>query len=149
MTRVAAWLAWFAGLLLFWLALVGTVEYVEWIAGLCAAALGATAVDVVRSQGLLRFRVQCRWLRRLWRPLLRVVPDFLLVLAALARRSRGRVRTVDFPTGGHRDVDVGRRAFVTLAASLAPNSLVIDVDAESGEVLVHDLVPTAAPKDLP
>jgi multisubunit Na+/H+ antiporter MnhE subunit len=148
MTRVAAWLAWFAGLLLFWLALVGTVEDLELVAGLCAAALGATAVEVVRSQGLLRLRVEWRWLRQLWKPLLRVLPDFFVVLAALARPPRGRMRTVDFPTGGQRDVDVGRRAFVALASSLAPNSLVVDLDEESGAALVHELVPRAG-SELP
>jgi multisubunit Na+/H+ antiporter MnhE subunit len=149
MRRVTAWLAWFAALLLLWLAFAGTIQSQEVIAGLCAAALGATAAEVVRSQGLLRFRIQWRWLRELWKPLLRVVPDFFVVIAALVRRPAGRMRRVEFPTGGTRDVDAGGRAFVAVAASLAPNSLVIDVDAEQGIVLVHDLVPGSAPQTLP
>jgi hypothetical protein len=149
MTRLAAWLSWFAGLLVLWLALVGTVQDVERIAGLSAAAIGATAAEVVRSQGLLRFRVEWRWLRLLWKPLLRVVPDFFVVLAALPRRSRGQFVELDFPTGGKRAVDAGRRAFAVVAPSLAPNRLVVDVDAESGQALVHDLVPSSAPRELP
>jgi multisubunit Na+/H+ antiporter MnhE subunit len=121
MTRVAAWLSWFAALLVLWLVLVGTVQDVERIAGLCAAALGASAV----------------------------VPDFFVVLSALVRPTTGRFRTVEFPTGGTRDVDAGRRAFIAIAPSLAPNSLVVDADRESGEVLVHDLVPGAASPGLP
>jgi hypothetical protein len=149
MTRLAAWLLWFAGLLVLWLALVGTVQDVERIAGLCAAAIGATAAEVVRSKGLLRFRVEWRWLRLLWKPVLRVVPDFLMVLAALPRRPRGGFRELEFPTGGERAVDAGRRAFAVIAPSLAPNRLVVDVDAESGRALVHDLVSSSAPRDLP
>ena len=149
MTRIAAWLSWFAVLLVLWLVLVGTVQDVEIIAGLCAAVIGATAAEVVRSQGLLGFRVEWRWLRQTWKPLLRVVPDFFVVLFALARPRPGSFRTVSFPTGGTRDVDAGRRAFVVLAPSLAPNSLVVDADAETGEVLVHDLVPSAASPGLP
>jgi hypothetical protein len=141
MTRVAAWLSWFAGLLVLWLLLVGTVQDVERIAGLCAAAFGATAAEVVRSQGLLRFRVEWKWLRQVWKPLLRVVPEFFLLLFALARRPHGRFRTIEFPTGGDRAVDAGRRAFAVVAPSLAPNRLVVDVDPNAGEVLVHDLLP--------
>lgn len=149
MTRLAAWLSWFAGLLVLWLALVGTVQDVERIAGLCAAAIGATAAEVVRSQGLLRFRVEWRWLRLLWRPLARVVPDFFVVLSALVRRSRGRFVELEFHTGGERAVDAGRRAFAVVAPSLPPNRLVVDVDPDSGKALVHDLVPSKPPRELP
>jgi hypothetical protein len=89
MRRVAVWLAWFGGLLLLWLVLVGTVQDVERIAGLAAAAIGATAVEVVRSQGLLRYRVEWPWVARGARQLLQVVPDFVRVLAVLPRRPRG------------------------------------------------------------
>jgi multisubunit Na+/H+ antiporter MnhE subunit len=140
MTRVAAWLSWFACLLILWLLFVGTVQDVERIAGLCAAAVGATAAEVVRSQGLLRFRFEWRRLRSAWKPLLRVVPEFVRLLAALIRRPQGRFRTVEFPTGGERAVDAGRRAFVVVSSSLAPNSLVVDADQDSGELLVHELL---------
>jgi multisubunit Na+/H+ antiporter MnhE subunit len=143
MRRVAAWLAWLGGLLVLWLLLVGTVQGLEVIAGLAAAAIGATAAEVVRSRGLLRYRVEWRWIRRGARQLLLVVPDFFRVLAALASRPRGSFRTVPFPAGGERDVDRGRRAFATLAASLAPSRLVVDLDPETGEALVHDLRPRA------
>jgi Na+/H+ ion antiporter subunit len=149
MRRLGAWLSWFALLFGLWLLLVGTVQDVELIAGLCAGALGATAADVVRSLGLLRFRVEWRWLRLAWRPLLCVVPEFFLVLAALVRRPRGRFRTIEFPTGGERAADSGRRAFVVLASSLAPNRLAVDLDPESGEALVHDLLPGRDSRELP
>jgi hypothetical protein len=145
MRRMAAWLAWCAGLLVLWLLLVGTVQDVERIAGLVAAAIGATAAEVVRSQGLLRYRVEARWLARGVKELLRVVPNFVRVIAALPARPSGAFRTVPFPAGGVRDVDRGRRAWATLAASLAPNRLVVDLDPERGEALIHDLLPRAAP----
>jgi hypothetical protein len=148
MRRVTAWLAWFGGLLALWLLLVGTVQNVEVLAGLAAAAIGATAAEVVRSQGLLRYRVESRWIWPGLRQLVHVVPDFLRVLAVLPRRPSGRFRTVPFPAGGERDVDRGRRAWATLAASLAPNRLVVDMDADTGEALVHDLIPRAAAEEL-
>jgi len=143
MRRVAAWLAWLGGLLVLWILLVGTIQEVEVVAGLVAAAIGATAAEVVRSRGLLRYRVKWRWLRRGARQLLFVVPDFFRVMATLASRPRGSFRTVPFPAGGERDVDRGRRAFATLAASFAPSRLVIDLDPDTGEALVHDLLPAA------
>jgi hypothetical protein len=148
MRRVAAWLSWCAGLLVLWLMLVGTVQDIELIAGLAAAAIGATAAEVVRTLGLLRYRVEARWIAPGLRQLLRVVPDFVRVLAVLPRRPSGTFRTVPFPAGGRRDVDRGRRAWATLAASLAPNRLVVDLDPDTGEALVHDLLPRAAGEEL-
>jgi hypothetical protein len=142
--RLTAWLCWLAGLFALWLLLVGTVQDLELIAGLAAAAIGATAAEVVRAQGLLRYRIERRWLFRGTRQLLLVVPDFFRVLAALGRRPRGAFRTIPFPAGGERDVDRGRRAWATIAASFAPNRLVVDIDPETGEALVHDLLPHAA-----
>lgn len=149
MRRVAAWGLWYAGLFALWLLLVGTFQRLELIAGLCAAAIGVAATEVVRAQGFLRFRVQWRWLRLTWRPLVRVVPEFFLLLVALIRPREGAFRQLDFPAGGERAVDAGRRAFGVWAGSLAPNRLVLDVDAESGKALVHDLVPRKGPADLP
>ena len=143
MRRVAVWLAWFGGLFVLWLLLVGTIQDVEGIAGLVAAAIGATAAEVVRSNGLLRYHVERRWLRRGARQIVLVVPDFFRVLAALFSRPRGSFRTVPFPTGGERDIDRGRRALATLAASLGPSRIVVDLDPDTGEVLVHDLLPHA------
>jgi hypothetical protein len=148
MRRVASWLAWFGGLFVLWLLLVGTVQETEVVAALVAAAIGATATDVVRSHGLLRYRVEWRWIRRGARQLLHVVPEFFRVLAVLPCRPCGAFRTVAFPAGGERDVDRGRRAFAAFAASIAPNRLVLDVDPERGEALVHELLPGAAPDEL-
>jgi hypothetical protein len=146
--RVAAWLAWFAGLYVLWLLLVGFLQDVELITGLGAAAVAATAAEVVRAQGLLPFKVEGRWGRQVWKPLLRVVPEFFFVLGVLFRRPRGSFRTLDFPVGGERAVDKGRRAFAVVAASFAPNRLVVDADPETGGVLVHDLLPSRASDEL-
>ena len=148
MRRVLAWLAWAACLLVLWLLFVGNDHSVEQVAGLVAAALGATAAEVVRSQRLLRFRVEWRVVRRSAKHLLRVIPDFWYVLAALPRRGGGEFHTLAFPAGGERDVDAGRRAFAALVASLGPNRLVVDVDPDREEVLVHDLDRARAAKEL-
>jgi hypothetical protein len=147
--RLTVWLAWVAGLFVLWLLLVGTVQDVELVAGFVASVAGATAAEVVRSLGLLRFRVEWRWLRLGWKPLVRVVPEFFLVLAALVRGSQGTFRELDFPVGGERAADAGRRAFAVVAGSLAPNRLVVDADRDGDVALVHELVPAKRSADLP
>jgi hypothetical protein len=149
MRRAARWAGWFCGLFALWLLLVGTVQDLELVAGLCAAAIGATAMEIARIHGPLRVRVEWRWLRRGWRPLLRVLPEFLQLLAALVRRPQGTFRELDFPVGGERAVDSGRRAFAVVAGSLAPNRIVVDVDPETGHALVHDLLPETSSPELP
>jgi len=146
--RVTSWLAWFGGLLILWFLLVGNIADTERIAGLVAAAIGATAAEVVRSQGLLDLRVEWRWITRTPRQLARVLPDFFVVIGTLGRPRRGAFRILDFPTGGERAVDHGRRAWAGFAASLAPNRLVVDIDPDNRSVLVHDLVPGAAPDQV-
>lgn len=148
MKRAASWVAWFGPLFVLWLALVGVVQDLELIAGLCAAAIGASAVDIVCSQGLLGYRLQLRWLRPLGTQLLRVIPDFFRLMLALPQRPRGSFRTLDFPVGGTRNVDAGRRAYAVMAASLAPNRLVVDADPEAGGAVVHDLLTQSSPSRL-
>ncbi len=149
MRRALAWLTWFAALFALWLVFGGVVhDRYERIGGLCAAAVAATAAEVVRSQGLLHFRVERRWLRRAWRPLVRVVPEFLLVVAALSRPGRrGAFRAVEFPTGGERTADKGRRALAGAVGSLAPNLLVVEADPDERALLVHELVPGRSPEE--
>jgi multisubunit Na+/H+ antiporter MnhE subunit len=149
--RLASWAVWWTLLFGLWLLLVGTVERLELIAGAAAAALGAAAAEAVRAQGLLRFRLERRWLARGWRPFARTVPDFALVTAALLRSLvrrrpvRGKFRALPFPAGGTDAASAGRRAFATVAGSLAPNTLVVDVDPDEKLILVHELEPRRSP----
>ncbi len=148
MARVASWLAWFGALFALWLGLVGVLQKIELIAGLWAAAIGATAVELIHARGLLRYRFDGRWALLFGKQVLRVVPDFVRLMLALPRRPQGTFRTLDFPVGGERGIDAGRRAFAVFAPSLAPNRLVVDTDAEAGGAVVHDLLPESAPPEL-
>jgi multisubunit Na+/H+ antiporter MnhE subunit len=138
------WLAFFG----LWLALVGTKAWLELVAGACAATIGLIALAVVTAQGLLGFRFHPRWLVEAGRPLARIVPDFLLLARALLERRRraGAFRAIPFDPGGDTPLGAGRRAFVTIAGSLAPNTLVVDVDRERNLLLVHEFDPKAAPE---
>lgn len=138
MLRAASWLVWFAGLFALWLLLVGTIASPELVAGLLAAAIGATAAAVALHLGPLRQRLEARSLAVLWRPALRAFPEYFRVLGCLLNGRRGAFRTLELP-GGQRRTDAGRRALLVFAASIAPGRVVADIDTESGIVVVHDL----------
>jgi multisubunit Na+/H+ antiporter MnhE subunit len=149
--RALALFIWAALLFLLWLVLVGTVASLELYAGAVAAAIGATAAELVRSRGLMRFRVEPRWVARVWRPLVQVVPDFATLALAVFRTIASRrfppdaYVEVDLAGTGARPRSAGWRALASAAGSLAPNTVVVDVDRERRSMLVHKLVPDRGP----
>jgi hypothetical protein len=57
----------------------------------------------------------------------------------------GAYEAVPFLAGGDDPESAGRRAFAASAGSLAPNSVVVDIDPERKLMLVHKLVPGSGP----
>ena len=144
--RLAAWLAWFAVLNVLWLVLISSLVLAEEILGLLAAALGATAAEVVREQGITRFRLRARWLLHARVLPWRAVRESGLLLAVLARQltGRGRVhghfRLVPVELPDDRDEQAAKRALLTAGASFAPNAYVLTIDTREGLMLTHELV---------
>jgi multisubunit Na+/H+ antiporter MnhE subunit len=144
--RLRFWLAWYVALVLLWLAFVDTFAAEEMVLGLVAAAIAATAAEVVRSQDLVRFQMKARWLRDLHQLPWQVLRDSWLLAVALWRHCtghpvRGVFRVVPFPSEADDAHSAGRRALVTALASAAPNTVVVGVEGDEGEMLVHQLVP--------
>src|SRR4029453_14856226 len=127
-------------------------------AGLVAAAVAATAAEIVRSPDLVRFPLDPRWLRGLAGLPWQVLRDTWLLTAALWRHCSGRpvhgsFRVVPFPSEADAARSAARRglaraarpaprrALVTAAASVAPNTVVVGIEGGRGEMLVHQLVP--------
>ena len=91
-----------------------------------------------------------RWLGRGQRPLHRLrvlaalpvalLADTVQALGSVPARHQGRFRRVPVTDGrGDAASDRARRAAATLAVSLTPGSLVVDIHPETGEALVHVL----------
>jgi hypothetical protein len=135
--------------------LVGTASWIELVAGACGAALAAALAAAVRRQELLAFRLERLWLARAWSVPLRIVRDFAVLTWALllhvtrARPVRGRFVAVPFPAGGDDEAAAGRRGVAALLGSIAPNTIVVDVDTGEELALKHDLVPGRASKTVP
>jgi multisubunit Na+/H+ antiporter MnhE subunit len=149
MTRhLKFWIAWYIPLVGLWLAFVGTVHPHELLLGLVAAAVGATAQEVVNAQDLVRFRLEPRWLTDL-----RLLPgqvlteSWLLALVLWRRLAHGEAvagafRTVPFPVVEEDDATANaRKALVTTAVSVAGNTYVVGIEGEEGVMLIHQLVP--------
>jgi multisubunit Na+/H+ antiporter MnhE subunit len=139
-----------------WLAFVDTLDRHELLLGLFAAAVGATAQELVNAQDLVRFRLEPGWLRDLRLLPRQVVADSWLLAVVLVRQlargdAAGAFRTVPFPAPAEASRAAGmaddaranaRRALVTAAVSLTPNTYVVGIEGEDGTMLVHQLAPT-------
>lgn len=154
MRVIAYWvLAWVAAAAL-WLVLVDLATAPELIAGAIVATLAATGFHLVRRERLAEQAFRPGLALRVWRVAVRVFPDILrLTRAAFAqladrRPVRGRVIAMPF---GHVDDSADERTVRAVAVgfgSLAPNTLVIGVDEESGLLLVHQLQATGKTSDI-
>ena len=139
MRTVARWLAWWLLLFGLWLTYAGVLAWTESAVGVLAAAVAATAAEVVRAQGLMQVRVEGRWAVRALGVPLRLLRELGLVLIALTHgRPHGRLKTVHFSPQG----PVATHAFPAWADTITPNDYVLEV--EGGDAVKHVLVETDA-----
>ena len=145
--RLRFWLAWYVPLVGLWLLFVATLAVEEVVLGLVAAALAATAADLVREEDRVPFRLRRAWLADLGQVPGQVVRDTWLLALVLWRRLRGQqvrgtFRTLPFPLDADEAHAAARRALVTAVTSLAPNTYVVGIERGEGRMLLHQLVPT-------
>jgi hypothetical protein len=144
MRRLALFLAGFAFAGAFYLLLVDTTSLPELYVLVGVALLAALAFEVSREQGFPEARFSLRSLARAWRAFAQVPLDTgLLCREAVAqltqrKRRRGQFRAVPFKAGPS-EHDRGRSALTEIVGSLAPNTIVIGIDADSDLLLVHQL----------
>jgi multisubunit Na+/H+ antiporter MnhE subunit len=128
----------------FYLLLIDTTDSPELYAGAGVVLLAMIAFELSRKQGLTEASTPLRWVLRGWRAVARVPVHIALVcreaVAQLIAREpvRGELRAVRFK-GGHGSRDVGRQALAEMIGSLAPNTIVLGVDADRELLLVHQL----------
>ncbi len=153
--RVAFWLAWWAICLGLWLLLVFKTELLELLAGAIAAAVAATAVELVRSRGYAPFAGDPRWVRAFIRLPREVAVDCFMLTRALwlqltgKKTMRGSFRVIHFEgCAGEDPHSEARRAVAKWLGGVGPNTYVIGFDEKRDSVLVHQLVPTERPPDV-
>ena len=139
-----AWAAWWVASAALWLVLVDRIELDELVAGAAIAASAATAAVLVRSQRRVLLRPRARWLAGAWRPVLGMVGDLAPLIRALRRRDEPRpVAELPFAAVGEDGGQTAYRVLTQTLGSLAPNTIVVDVDVERRVIIIHQLVPTA------
>jgi hypothetical protein len=144
--HVVAWTAWWVPLFWLWFLLVGEWNGQEVVAAAISATIASTLAEFARTRTGFHARVPLRGLADLPQALGMVVVDFGIIAWALvrsvARRRavRGRLVSREVEGGAVGIRGVGPRAWTVLVASYSPNALPIDVDPETGTVLLHDLV---------
>jgi multisubunit Na+/H+ antiporter MnhE subunit len=128
-----------------WIALVGQADLQDNVAGLCVAGAAALVGWMVSVQGRAVPQFRAGDLRRLLLLGPRLVTETVGIYAATWRRVRGHG-----PPGGYRTIDTdargggwrsARRSGVEAALlSFTPDTIVVEIDAESGVATVHDFV---------
>lgn len=146
-----AWAIWWVLCAALWLALVDRTKLDELLFGAGAAALGATAAVLVRQQRSALMRPRARWLRGAWRPPLALVTDLaplaraLVTRGILRRRQTGRIHELPYDAVGDDPRDGAHRVLTAVLGSLGPNTIVLEIDAETRTLIAHQLVPTKDP----
>jgi multisubunit Na+/H+ antiporter MnhE subunit len=135
-----AWLGWWVVLTVLWLALADSRRLEEVVAGVCVGALGATASVIVRGHREVMLHPRPRWVLEALRPILRWPRDLLVLAGALVRRPTGRIVEEPFQATGEDPRAAARRALAVAGGSLAPNTIVVGIDADRGVIVRHELV---------
>lgn len=136
----------------FYLLCAGVTTADEDIAAASLAGLGACYATVIRANADRRLALGAPWHRVLGTPALQLAPDawrvaLVLARSLIGRADRGRMTRQPFRHGGDDPEDAGRRALVTLAISVAPNSYAADLPDGVGALLLHRLAEAPSSPD--
>lgn len=140
MRHAAVWLVLWIATFWLWQLFSGDWNRFEWIAGACAATVAASVGEYARTQARTGRTFPLRLLGAAGPALAMVPVDFALLMWALPRRRRGRLRETRLPAG----TNEGSRAWLAYAANFSPNALVVEIDRAERRVVLHELVPNEA-----
>ena len=133
-----------------WMLFVSSMQLAEFAAGIAAAALGAVADGLVKSQRFAQFRPRLKWLWLFaWEPWY-ALTGTVAIFRALARRLAGKkseaqFRVVPFRSGGDDSEAAARRSLAITLTTIPPNFIVVGIDKQRNFMLVHQVSPTGTP----
>jgi hypothetical protein len=135
-----AWLIWWVLLTALFIALEDSRRLAVLVIAAIVGALGATAAVIVRARREVLMRPRAGWILAALRNLLRWPADLVALTGALVQRPHGRIVEEQFSATGEDPESAARRALAIAGGSLAPNSIVVDIDADRGVLVRHELV---------
>jgi hypothetical protein len=139
------------GFTLLWLVFVFQLTGVEVFAGAAASALTVFALQIALRSERLCFQPRLRWLAQARHLPGMIATDLWIVLKTLANLLLHAPSQAVFQLGRFHATSEdcrasAQRALTILYLSTSPNSVVIDIDREQANMLVHQLEPAAIPK---
>jgi hypothetical protein len=135
-----AWLVWWVLLSALFVVLSDSRRLEVLVLAVIVGAIGATGAAIVRGEREVILRPRARWVLDALRGFLGWPGDLVRLARALVVRPEGHIveEPFDATSGGPRDA--ARRALAVAGGSLAPNSIVVDVDVERGVLIRHELM---------
>lgn len=135
-----------------WIALVGQADLQDNIAGLCVAGFGLLVGWLVSVQGRAVPQFHRSDLATIAGLGPRLVAETIAVYAATWRRVRGHggcsgFRTLATDAGGGGWRSARRSGVVAALLSFTPDTVVVDIDAQTGVATVHDFVARVAQEE--
>lgn len=138
-------LAWAVQLLLFaaaWLLFANGVDEYEALAAAIFGAAAAGLATLVSATGLVRFRLDVRWVGELLRLPFDIARGSVRVALVLVRwRPGSHQGALPFDPGGDDPASVNRRAAATLLGTVAPDVVVVELDRDERVLRYHRLTP--------
>jgi hypothetical protein len=140
----------FVFLLLLWEAFVSNGSKAELLVGSIAAAIGAVADAVVKSGGLAKFKPKASWLALIfWEPWY-AIDGTWATLKAVAKKlagmkSEAQFKVSGFDATGDSAQAAAKRALAIAYMTIPPNFIIVGIDREKGQVLIHQVEPTPTP----
>lgn len=125
-----------------WVALDWTLRPYDLLAGVVSAACVVAATDAVARRARLRFTLERGWWRHLLGVPRQVAADTGTVLLEALRRigggaARSALHDVAFDPRGPDTDTAARRAVLTAAITVSPNSILCRIEPPAGAILVH------------
>ncbi|HZW81458.1 MAG TPA: hypothetical protein VFF50_13370 [Candidatus Deferrimicrobiaceae bacterium] len=133
-----------------WLLFVFQFTEKELLLGAAASAIGTVLVPITLRVVPLRFEPRLRWLLQAGRLPAIIAQDTWILLKdfgrqLLGKRKRSGFELVKFAANGEGPQACAQRALATLYVTMSPNSVVLDIDRECGDIFLHYLSSKAAP----
>ena len=133
-------------LLALWMAFVSTWSKAELLIGMLAATIGAVADAVVKKEGLAKFKPKLSWVLLIfWEPWYVAQGAYFSFKAffcqLLGVRPRSGFQVAEYDAVGDDERSAAKRALAITYLTIPPNSIVIGIDRERKQALIHHIVP--------
>ena len=134
-------------LVVLWMLFVSQWNKDEFLIGIGAAFVGAIADAIVKSEGFGKFSPKPKWVLLIfWTPyyvakgVWATLKAFGAELFGHSPRSRFIAKTYK-PAKSNDLTSSAKRALATAYLTIPPNSIVVGIDSEHEQILMHEIVP--------